>query len=319
MPPAGTSRGRAAVTGASGFIGSHVVTALDAAGWRLRLLARREPPTIRASQVPELVIGDLADDEALETLVQDCDLVVHAAGLVKARSRTEFFRVNAEATARLVAIAARRPSPPRFLLVSSIAACEPNLSSYCASRRAAEDALNREARDMRWGILRPVAVYGPHDREFLPFFRCVARGLAPRPAGIEPRLSMIFVRDLADLIVVVAEDQDSHGICWEADDGTPRGHSWVDLAAAAASALGTRPLSVAVGRWLLGLIAGGNDLATACDGRARMFTREKLRELWHPDWGAAHRPASGTKWQPRWDLTHGFAETAAWYRLNGWL
>jgi len=319
MPMAGSARGRVAVTGASGFVGSHIVTALDAAGWRLRLLARREPPAIRARQTPELVIGDLADEDALETLVRDCDLVVHAAGLVKARSRAEFFRVNAEATGRLAAIAARCPAPPRFLLISSIAAREPALSSYCASKRAGEDALKQAAGGMRWSILRPVAVYGPRDREFLPFFRGVARGVALRPAGVDPRLSMIFINDLADLVAVVAEDKDSHGICWEVDDGAPRGYGWGDLGAAAAAALKTRPMSVSVGRWLLQSLGTGNELATAWDGRARMLTRDKVREIWHSDWVAALRPPAGTNWQPRWDLARGFAETAAWYRLSGWL
>lgn len=320
MLSAAPSRGLVALTGASGFIGSHVVTALDAAGWRLRLLARREPPILRARQVPELVIGDLADTDALAALTADCDAVVHIAGLVKARSRAEYFRANAEGTERLVRIAAARAAPPRLLLVSSIAAREPALSSYCASKRAAEEVLQRDAGAMGWSILRPPAVYGPGDRELLPFFRSVARGVAFRPALPGARMSMIFASDLANLVTAMIQEGAGLGETWEIDDGAPSGHGWEDLAAAAAAALHCRPLPLALPRGLLALVGAWNEAVMARSGRARMLTREKLRELFHPDWVVHARPPSGrTNWQPHWDLTRGFAETVAWYRVHGWL
>lgn len=319
MPAAAPSPGRVALTGATGFIGSHVVTALDAAGWRLRLLARREPPILNCRQVPELVIGELADEDALAALVRDCDLVVHVAGLVKARSRAEFFRANADGTAALARAAAARPQPPRFLLISSIAAREPALSSYCASKRAGEEALKREAGGMSWSILRPAVVYGPRDREMLPLFRTIARGIAPRPP-LGGRMSMLFVNDFADLIATIVEEPAGLGQIWEVDDGAVAGHSWGDLAAAAAAALERSPIPITLPRGLLALIGAWNDAAVARSGRARMLTGEKVREMLHADWVVHDRlPAAGTNWQPRWDLRRGFAETAAWYRRNGWL
>lgn len=313
-------RGRVALTGASGFIGGHLVTALDAAGFRLRLLARREPPLLRCAQVPDLVIGDLEDAASLEALVAGCDMVIHAAGLVKARTSTDFLRANAEATERLAAIASRASSRPRFLLVSSIAAREPGLSSYAASKRAGEEALMRSAAGMRWTILRPSAVYGPYDREFLPFFHAIRRGLALRPAGVDPRFSMIFVNDFAALVTVLVKDELGIGACWEVDDGAPDGHGWGDLTTAAAAALGAHPVTLRVPRALLGLVAAYNEAAVALGARPRMITREKLSEIYHSDWVARARPTStGTNWQPTWDLRRGFAETAAWYRLNHWL
>ncbi len=320
MPAAAPSPGRVALTGATGFIGSHVVTALDAAGWRLRLLARREPPILHCAQVPEIVIGELADEDALAALVADCDVVLHLAGLVKARSRAEFFRANTEGTARLARVAAARSQPPRFFLVSSIAAREPALSSYCASKRAAEEALQREAGGMGWSIVRPPVVYGPRDREMLPLFRAIARGIAPRPP-LAGRMSMLFVNDLADLITVAIQESAGLGQIWEVDDGAVAGHGWADLAAAAAAALGRRsPISITLPRGLLALIGAWNEAAMVRSGRARMLTREKVRELLHADWVVHDRPpVARTNWQPRWDLRRGFAETAAWYRRNGWL
>jgi nucleoside-diphosphate-sugar epimerase len=321
MPAAAPNPGRVALTGASGFIGGHVVTALDAAGWRLRLLARRRPPILRCQQVPEVVIGDLADEAALHALTADCDAVLHLAGLVKAGSRAAFFRANAEGTERLARIAAQQPRQPRFILVSSIAAREPALSSYCASKRAGEAALRQQADGMGWSILRPPAIYGPRDRELLPFFRCIARGIAPRPNLPGMRMSMLFVKDLVDLLVMMLHDNSGLRECWEVDDGAPAGHSWAEIAAAAAGAIGAgKPRAISTPRSLLSLIGAWNEAAMALSGRPRMLTREKVRELFHADWVVHDRPpADGTKWQPRWDLTRGFSETAAWYRASGWL
>jgi nucleoside-diphosphate-sugar epimerase len=320
MAAAPAVSGRVALTGASGFIGGHLVTALDAAGFRLRLLARREPPLLRCAQVPELVIGDLEDATSLEALVDGCSLVIHAAGLVKARSRADFFRANAEGTARLVGVAARAAPQPRFLLVSSIAAREPGLSSYCASKRAGEDALKQHAGTMPWTILRPCAVYGPGDQEFLPFFRAIRRGVALRPARVDPRISMIFVKDFVDLVAVLAKHEVGIGECWEIDDGTRGGHDWGELAAAAAAALGSRPLTVRVPRLLLELVGAYNEAAMASGARPRVLSREKVRELFHAGWVVdAPAPPARTNWQPRWDLKQGFAETVVWYRANRWL
>lgn len=314
----GTRRGRVALTGATGFIGAPLATALDAAGWELRVLARREPPLLHTTGVAEVVIGDLDDETALRQLVDGADAVVHLAGLVKARSTPEFFRVNTAGTERLVRAAAARPNPPRFLLVSSLAAREPQLSGYCASKRGAEDSLRREAGAMRWMIVRPPAVYGPGDLELLPFFRNIQRGLAPRPSGGPHRVSMIFISDLVDFIVKSLEESVSSQTCWEIDDGAPDGYSWTDLATTAAAVLGTKPRRVVLPRAVVDLVARRNEAAMRRGGPVRMLSRGKVRELFHADWVAHSRPPEGaTAWHPRWSLARGFAQTIEWYRLIG--
>jgi nucleoside-diphosphate-sugar epimerase len=311
-------RGRVALTGATGFIGAPLTTALDAAGWELRVLARREPPLLRTSRIAEVIVGDLGDEKALRQLVDGVDAVVHLAGLVKARSTSEFFRVNAEGTERLVRAAAALPNPPRFLLVSSLAAREPQLSGYCASKRGAEEALRREAGAMGWMIVRPPAVYGPGDLELLPFFRNIQRGLAPRPSGGQHRVSMIYISDLVDFIAKSLEKPIVSQICWEIDDGTPEGYSWTDLATTAAAILGMKPRRVALPRAVVDLVARRNEAAMRRGAPARMLSRGKVRELFHEDWVAHSRPPEdATAWRPHWPLARGMAETIEWYRFLG--
>lgn len=314
----------AAVTGATGFVGGPVVAALDGAGWRLRLLARRQPPhLLLEKQTPEVVIGDLADATALARLVEGADAVLHLAGAVKALDRAAFMRANAEPVGRIAALAARQPKPPHFLLISSLAAREPALSAYGASKRAGEDALLAAAGDtLPWTILRPTAVYGPGDRELLPFFKAVRRGLAPRLAGAPRRLSLIHVADVATAVAAFTGAPAAYGRRWELDDGAPDGHGWDEVALAAGAALGVRPRSVTVPLAALRAAARWNALRARLEKRPRMLVPDKVAEMSHADWRCHDRPLpdlAGAAWQPRWAVEPGFAQTVAWYRARGWL
>src|SRR5262250_3040317 len=138
--------GTVAVTGATGFIGSHVVARLAKLGWRVRLLTRRLPvgPILAGSRFTA-VIGSLSDADAIGELIRGSDAVVHCAGLIKAIRPEDFFAINAAATGRLAAAAAALPQPPRFVLLSSLAAREPEVSAYAASKLAGETALAKAA------------------------------------------------------------------------------------------------------------------------------------------------------------------------------
>jgi nucleoside-diphosphate-sugar epimerase len=311
------------VTGAGGFVGGAVAAALDRMGWRLRLLIRRQPPRLLLeNQSPEVMIGDLADDAALKQLVAGADAVIHVAGVVKALDREGFMRGNAEPTGRLARIAAQQPRPPHFVLMSSLAAREPALSPYCASKRAAEEALQAAAAGaMPWTILRPTAVYGPGDRELLPFFKAVKYGIAPRPSGSIQRLSLIHVEDLGRFAAASAGLAAADGRSWELDDRASGGHGWDEITAAAAQALGTHPRRLTVPKALLAALAKGNALRAALSGKPQMLVPHKLPEMFHADW-LCHDPPPlglGTEWEPKWAIGPGFADTARWYCREGWL
>ncbi|MGH6932369.1 MAG: NAD-dependent epimerase/dehydratase family protein [Dongiaceae bacterium] len=310
----------AAITGATGFVGSHAVRRLIEAGWRVRLLSRRLPihPNLPDASL-EVVIGDLDDPRALRSLVRDADAVVHVAGLIKGRTRAEIFETNVTGTQRLAEIATSQQTKPRFVLISSIAAREPSLSDYAASKNAGESALAANAADMSWTILRPPAVYGPGDRETLGFFRLVQRGWAVRPKT-NGRLSMIHVTDLAEAIVHAAETLELGGAVLELDDGRSGGYSWSDLISSAAGQLGVRPMSFVMPSPLLTFAAGLGSAMSHLSGTPPTLNLQKLRELLHPDW-VCHdtRPIAASGWRPSIGIDEGFARTVTWYRQQGWL
>ncbi len=303
-----------AVTGASGFVGPHVVATLARHGWKTRLLIRRWSPLPSLGGVAaEIVWGDLGDEAALRRLVDGVDAVIHAAGLIKARTPSDFWIVNRDGTARLAALAPGRP----FVLLSSLAAREPQLSPYAASKRAAEDAVG--SRSGSWLVVRAPAVYGPGDRETLAYFRAVARGVAPRPNLADSRLSLIHVADLAEALALAVDRPPPAGV-YEIDDGREGGYGYADMAAAAGAALGRRARSVPIARIAMMAIAWLNSLRHSLGGSVQILTPAKVNEMFHRDWTLHDRRlAAAVGFVARHDLASGFRDTVLWYRRHGWL
>jgi nucleoside-diphosphate-sugar epimerase len=318
-PAAPEQRPLAAVTGASGFVGRHLVRALSDGGWRLRLLMRREPDVPEWSGCElQVVPGTLGEPAALERLVEGADAVIHAAGLIKAARQADFLRVNRDGSAALAAAVRRGAPGAHFLQVSSLAAREPAFSDYAASKRAGEDAV-REVLGARCTVLRPPPVYGPGDRETLRLFRLAGGRIVPLPAAPEGRVAIIHVHDLARLITLLA-GQTPAGRVLAAADARPEGYRWDELLRAAALAVGNaRPRLVRAPPALLRGVALAGDVARLF-GVASMLNSHKLRELRHPDWSvAATELPQVPGWAPRFDLDTGFADAVAWYRARGWL
>jgi nucleoside-diphosphate-sugar epimerase len=310
----------AAITGGTGFVGLHLVPALAQAGFRLRLLVRR-PPThpALAGLSFETVHGSLEDEAALAGLVRDADVVVHAAGLIKARNRAAFLRGNRDGTAALARTTRRLAPDARFLLISSLAAREPGLSDYAFSKDAAEAAARQAYGDApaQLAIIRPPAIYGPWDRETLPLFQACRHPVAPLLSN--GTAAVIHARDAAGAIAALAGAKFQPGRFTLADD-RPEGYSLRGLMEEAGRAVGRCPHFILLPKPLL-LTAG---FLSGLIGKARkappIFTLGKAREILHLDWSVhAGELLPQDIYAPRIRLREGFAETAAWYRQEGWL
>jgi nucleoside-diphosphate-sugar epimerase len=307
-----------ALTGGSGFIGGHVLRQAAAAGWRVRALARR-PGALASSAAVEVIAGDLESPEALERLLAGADAVVHAAGLVAARRPAEFERINAAATGALAELAARQARPPRLLLLSSLAAREPALSPYGASKRRGEALLEAAGTGLDWAVLRPPVVYGPGDRATLPLFRQFRRGLVPHPPG-GGRFSLIHVADLAAAILALLASDAMNGVTIEIDDDRPGGYDWHEVLAAASRQFGHRVRGVAVPAALMRAVAAAHVTASYLASRPVFLSQGKVSEALHRDW-VCHTGRGNilSAWRPKYDLDQGFAETIAWYIAERWL
>lgn len=313
--------GIVAVTGGTGFIGSHVVRRLATAGWHVRLLTRRLPVHPVYADLPiEAVIGHMQDQRSLAVLLNGADAVVHLAGTLKAHSRTEFFVGNAAATRRIARLAAEQARPPRFLHVSSLAARMPALSHYCASKRAAEEEFADIGDALSWIILRPPAVYGPGDLETLNIFKQINRRFVVFPNSQERRFSLIHVRDVADSIAVFLEETHITNSIFEIDDGREGGYGWPDIIDAAARRLAVQPLKLGLPGGLVRSAGWLSEQAGRLRRRPVMFTAGKAAELLHANWVADKTNLlAKSVWRPSLSIEQGFADTIKWYQDVGWL
>ena len=303
-----------ALTGATGFIGRTLTRRLCERGWKVRALVRSPARAFWLQQLGVVLIeGDLAGIEGLRQLVQGVDAVVHCAGAVRGVTQAQFDRVNVEGVRRLAEISKQLPDQPRFLSLSSLAAREPQLSAYAASKRGGETALAETAGIMPWAAFRPPAVYGPGDKELLPVFRLMARGYAPLVAPAHARFSTIFVEDLANAMVQWLEQRDCAQGVFELHDGHPGGYCWDDVIQVVEqlSARSIRRLRVPTA--LLRIPAGINWLAGQLLPHTPMLTPGKIRELTHADWVCDNRKIhQATGWAPSVDLKEGLAQTPGW-------
>jgi uncharacterized protein YbjT (DUF2867 family) len=211
--------------------------------------------------------------------------------------------------------ASQRAGVRRFVFVSSLAAREPKLSEYGASKRRAEDLV--EASGLDWTIVRPPAIYGPRDREILELFRLARLKVVPMPPS--GRTSIIHVADLARLLLVLAADSSDstrHKV-FEPDDGREGGWPHPRLGRAIGRAVGKSVWTPGVPKPLLSLVARIDGLVRR--GRAKL-TPDRVGYMCHPDWvSRADRIPPAGLWRPEVQTRDGLTETAAWYRGQGWL
>jgi len=300
---------RLGVTGATGFVGSHLVDCALAAGHEVVALTRREQPS---REGVTWISGDLHDRSALERLVDHRDAVIHVAGVISAKSAADFETGNVAGTLTMLA-AATAGGVHRFVHVSSLAAREPELSLYGDSKCRSEELVMRSGLD--WAIVRPPAVYGPGDKETLELFRMAKLGVMLMP----PRghVSLIHVDDLARLLLALAAPEAPSEILVEPDDGKAGGWTHREFAGALGIAVGTRPAIVSSPGILLRLAARAD----------QFFRREKAKltvdraaYFSHRNWVVEPKRAAPTRlWEPKIETVQGLKDTAIWYRKQGWL
>lgn len=297
-----------AITGGTGFVGRRLLALTAERGIAVRALTRRpqEP-----SNGVAWVEGALDGQASLAELVRGADAVIHIAGLLTGTAQA-LEAVNVDGT-QAVVDAANAAGIRRFVHISSLAAREPQLSSYGGSKAGSEAVVTASALD--WTIIRPPAVYGPGDRETLEVFRMARRGLVALPPG--GRFSIIHVDDLCRLILDTIPAPETHGRLYEPDDGQPQGWAHGDFARLLGEAFGRRAIALPTPRLAMSVASRVEKLLR---GDGAKLTADRVRYLSHPDWvasPAARPPAS--LWTPRIATPQGLADTARWYLDQGWL
>ncbi len=318
-----------AVTGATGFVGRHLAESVRRLGRRPRVLVRdpaRLAPTV--ADGAEVVVGDLGDDAALLALVRNCQLVVHLAGVVRAARARQFEATNAEGTARLVAAVRAAAPSARVIYVSSLSAAGPSvrpagrhpdeapapISAYGRSKLAGEAAVRALAGP--WAILRPPAIYGPHEVDMFQFFRLAARGVVPLPRG-ERWVTVAHVSDVVRAILAAADGRVDRRTL-HLGEPEPRPMEVLVAELARAGGVVARPLPLPEGVFRLAGVVG--NAMHAMGFRQVAITVDKARELCARHWSAETASSlAALGFAGAVPFAVGAAHTWAWYRQAGWL
>ena len=318
------------VTGGTGFVGAHLVRALQERGDRVTCLVRRPELAERLGwRDVRLVRGDLDDASALLQGCERAELVFHVAGKIVARNAIEFMATNRDGTANVLE-AAQEHGIGRFVLVSSLAAAGPTtpghpidetrppapVTDYGRSKLAAEVLVR--AMPFPWTIVRPPVVYGEWDRGTLKIFRLARGPVAPVFGDGSQQLSVIHAADLAHALIAAGTSPAAHGRVYFATHPAPTTSRALLLACA--RTLGTTPhivpLPAMLARALLWTVGSLAHLA----GRATFLSADKANEYLAPAWTCRGDALTrDTGWRAEIDLEPGLARTAAWYREVGWL
>jgi len=312
------------VTGATGFIGSHLVEALAAGGYACRSLVRRA-----GCHLPgEVVFGDLAGGGSLDQALRGIELVIHLAGVTKALSPAGYYAGNTRATEVLASAIAGRGI--RLVYVSSLAAVGPSLdgtpltedaephplTDYGKSKLAAERSVRALLSDAV--IVRPPVVYGPRDTGVFEFLKLLSKGLAPEIRGGERWFSAIYVTDLVEGILAAAFAGCAAGRTYFLAPAQPV--CWSELAATAARIMGRRAHTIRIPRAAALAIGYGAQLWSRATGKPGVLNRDKIREAQCLCWTCdPQRAAAELGFHARTALADGLAQTLAWYKGAGWL
>lgn len=301
-----------AITGATGFVGGHLLNLAVRAGFPVRALTRRtqdDRPNVT------WVRGALDNPASLSVLCTGVDVVIHIAGVVNAPTREGFEAGNVAGTLAVVE-AAKKAGCKRFIHVSSLAATLPQLSVYGETKAKAEKIVASSGLD--WTIIRPPAIYGPGDGEMLELFKMAKSGFVTLPPDADGRLSAIHVDDLSRaLMTIIPEHEDLTASIFEVDDGKTGGWTQTSFAKAIGWAIGRRIKPIATPKFILKFGAKADRLMRR--GKAKL-TEDRVNYFCHDDWTVD--PAKRLPpelWTPQIETRQGLKDTAKWYRQNDWL
>ncbi|MFN3562107.1 MAG: NAD-dependent epimerase/dehydratase family protein [Chloroherpetonaceae bacterium] len=323
------------ITGATGFIGSHLVDALLEKNQEVRILARSSSlsESLKEKEI-EVVKGNYADIESLKKAVKGVDGIYHVAGVTKALNEKTYIEGNVTATENLLkATLEVNPTVKRFLHVSSGAAAGPSPSAeqpidetappkpvtlYGKTKLQAEEVCKRFFDKLPITIVRPCIIYGERDKDLLEHFKTVKSGIIPIFGATEKKYDYLYVKDLIDGMIAAAESEKTKGEIYFLSG---KAHSWQEVGEAAKKALGKSfAIKLVLPDWLSATVAAVVEDVNKAQGKISILNRDRARDGKERFWTFSTKKAQRDfNFAQKTSLEEGFRRTVSWYRQNRWI
>jgi dihydroflavonol-4-reductase len=324
---------QALVTGSNGFIGSTLVEYLLKQDYKVRCLVRKTSNLkwLQGLSV-EYYYGDLRVPNTLPSAVGDVDIVFHLAGITRAKNHKEFMEGNYKTTVNLLNACNALSQKPKFVFISSQAAGGPSqnsvpksedddakpISQYGISKLAAEQAVLKHAQEFPVTIIRPPSVYGPKDRDVFLLFKNIHFGLKPMIKGGRQKISMVYINDLVDGIILAAEHEKAEGEIFNISGDELL--EWKNITNIMTKAMDRKAVQVGIPLWCLDIASYLSMALSKISKKSTLLNRDKIHEMKQDSWLLSNEKAKALLgFQPKYDLLTGFRQTIKWYKKNDWL
>ena len=324
----------ALVTGANGFIGSHLIDQLLACGCEVHGLVR-ESSDLKWLDKSQITLHkvNLARQDFKVPALEDIDYIFHCAGLTKAKSRSDYFDVNATACSNLYEQSEKRAGRIKGIVhLSSLAATGPSLKGgrvdettpcrpvtfYGQSKLAGEEIAKEFSDSLPITILRPPVVYGPREENFFTFVKLIHKGWGLQIGKAGKELSLIYVADLVQAMLVASKPANQEGCRYFATDGQV--YVWEQVANECARIMNVRLKTLKIPEGVLSFAALFFEVWASFSSKVALFDRQRMIDIQQSSWSASpDKFFEELRFEPQYDLSRGLAETIKWYQQQKWL
>jgi nucleoside-diphosphate-sugar epimerase len=324
----------AVVTGANGFVGSHLVDLLLKKDLIVRCITRKTSDMRWLKDKPlEIFDGGLFDKENLRLAFKDASFIYHVAGVVKAKTPEGYFNGNVEATRTLLEVALESPATiEKFLIVGSQTVTGPSydgkpvneeteckpLTTYARSKKKQEEVALSYSDKLPITICRAPAVYGERDTEVFIYFQTFNKGLTTLIGFDEKILSLIHVADLAEGLYFAATADKSTGEIYFIS--SEKYYTWDEIGKVTAKALGKKALRIRIPHFMVFTIAAFAQFFAMFSKKPATLNIEKAKDLTQHAWICdTTKAVEQLGFRQKVSIEEGIKRSCEWYREMKWI
>lgn len=325
---------KALVTGGTGFVGSHLIDKLLEKNFEVHCVIRKTSNLrwLKGKKLNYIECNDLTE-YILKDIIKEVDYIFHIAGVVKAKTPEGYEKGNYIITKNLInSVLEATCNLKKFVFVSSQAVCGPNpdenpideeyipkpITNYGKTKLKAEQEVLLAKDKLPVTILRPCAIFGPRDTEILVYFKTYSKGLNAIIGFNKKYLSLIYIEDLIDGILIAAESEKATGEIFFLSN--TEYYDWDEISETTEKVLKKKAIKVRIPHWIVYTAGAISQFLSLFSKNAATLNLEKCRDITQTRWVCSNKKANEILgFKEKYTLEEGFRKTVEWYKKEGWL